>query len=61
MIGFILQGYSLFLLFSDNFVPICLNVLVTVVKLLPIIGPIFDRIDDIPWVKEQLAKTGVKV
>ena len=31
-----------------------LATLVSLIKLLPIVGPIFDAIDDVPWVKKQL-------
>merc|ERR1712144_181868 len=49
-IGFLLQCYATFLMLTGNY----RGFLATLIKLLPIVGPIFDAIDDVPWVKKQL-------
>merc|ERR1711985_47835 len=52
-IGFLLQCYAIFLMLTGNYRGF-LATLVSLIKLLPIVGPIFDAIDDVPWVKKQL-------
>lgn len=58
-VGFWLQCYAIFLLLTGNYDGF-LSTLVWMVKMLPVVGPIFDTVDDIPWVKKQLARAGVK-
>merc|ERR1711977_800059 len=52
-IGFLLQCYAIFLMLTGNYRGF-LATLVSLIKLLPIVGPIFDAIDDVPWVKKRL-------
>ncbi|UPR04632.1 hypothetical protein HOP50_17g79760 [Chloropicon primus] len=59
LVGFLLQCYAIWLLLTGNYEGF-LSTLIRLVKMLPVIGPVFDTVDDIPWVQKQLAKAGVR-